>query len=223
MNVSEKEYCFIMDGFFPDTVVSGFTKNTVEGEMPTDMDKILSSVNKDIKFSYMNQIHSPTIHFIDGHGVYEGDGLMTRSDDMMLVVKTADCMPLIFYSGEEDVIGVIHMGWKSAAAGILDNIRQDLSTFKVSAGVALRKCCYVVGEEFYGYPRITPFLSRNEGKILFDPVSFSKRTLMGKGLKEENFLDTGICSYCSDGQFASRRRMGGLYSKTLSFIAKTRA
>jgi YfiH family protein len=190
--------------------------------MPTDMEKVLSSVDKNIRFSYMDQVHSPTVHFIDDHGVYEGDGLMTKSDDMMLVVKTADCMPLVFYSREEDVIGVIHMGWKSAAAGILENIKHDLSTFKVYAGVALRKCCYAVGEEFFGYSRIAPFLSRNEGKVFFDPVSFSRETLMEKGLKEADFMDTGICSYCSDKQFASRRRMGGLYSKTLSFIVKTR-
>jgi copper oxidase (laccase) domain-containing protein len=126
---------------------------------------------------------------------------------------------LIFSSQELGVVGVVHMGWKSAREGILKNIPYDLASFKVAAGVAMRKDCYEVGKEFFDYPGFAKHLKQDKSggdpstslrvdsmatsnhRIKFDPIGFAKEYLFAKGLKEENFYDTDLCSICKNDLF----------------------
>jgi hypothetical protein len=188
--------------------------------MPEDIYKICDELSLSSRISFMNQIHSGIVNRIDEPGVYEGDGLFTDREDNLLVVRTADCLPLIFESKKLNIIGVVHMGWRSAKEGVLENIPYELSSFRVCAGVGLRSCCFEVGEEFYSYGLKLSSLSRKEGKVYFDPLLFARAVLTHKGLKENNFLDIGICSFCSKEDFFSYRK-DKTSSRTLSFIMKT--
>lgn len=223
MVLTEKDNCFIYDGIFPDGVVAGFTKPSLEGRHPyLDTPAALSFLNREIDVSYMKQVHGASVHRVNSGGMYVGDGLLTNLKGLALAVKTADCMPVILSSPEKDIMGVVHMGWRSAKDGILENIGDDLSTFIATAGPALRKCCYEVGREFLEYVRMKPFLEEKDGRIFFDPAGFVKNELTKKGLKEENFFDAGLCSFCSPGEFYSHRRTG-TKNRTISFIMDTRA
>lgn len=216
--VIEKEYAYILDTFFPNDVVAGFTKPILEGNPVNDTAKALSFRDEKFKVAYMQQIHGADVKVIDGPGMYTCDGSFTKSRGLALVVKTADCMPLIFHSEQEGIIGAVHMGWRSAKDGILDNIPYDLSLFRVAAGVGMRRCCYEVGGEFLEYANIRPYVVSQNDKYYFDALAFSKASLIAKGLKEENFLDMGICSYCSERGFFSNRKTA-TPNRTLTFIA----
>jgi YfiH family protein len=223
MVLTEKDNCFIYDGIFPDGVIAGFTKPSLEGRHPyIDTPTALSFLEREIDVSYMKQVHGAVVHRVNLGGMYVGDGLITGSKGLTLAVKTADCMPVILSSHEMGVTGVVHMGWRSAKDGILENVGDDLSTFVAASGPALRKCCYEVGREFFEYERVKPFLEERDGRIFFDSVSFVKNELMKRGLKEENFFDAGLCSFCSPGAFHSHRRTK-TKNRTISFILDTRA
>ncbi len=111
------------------------------------------------------------------------------------------------------------MGWRSAEAGILDNISFDLSSFAAIAGIGLRQCCYEVGEEFLEHERLKPFLERKQKKIFFDPIGFARATLIKKGLSEDNFFDLGLCNFCMESDFFSYRK-SHTENRTVSFILK---
>ena len=105
-----------------------------------------------------------------------------------------------------------------SGSGILDNIRFDLSPFKVVAGAGLRKCCYKVGTDFLEHHGIVDYVASEDRGLFFDSVSFAKSKLKNSGLKENNFYDLNLCSFCSGDDFHSYRR--DLTAKrTLSFIA----
>jgi len=215
----DKEHCFLIKDFFSDQICSGFSKNSLNGNLPQDINTALSFFNQDIKLGYLNQVHSSKVISLERGGLYEGDGLFTEKANLVLAVRTADCLPLFFESRELGVVGVVHMGWKSAKAGILDNIAYDLKSFKVVAGVGLRRPCYEVGNDFLKQEPLKPFIEKAGSKLYFNPVEFSKNKLLTKGLKEDNFIDLDICSFCSQNNFFSCRR-DNTSSRTLSFILR---
>jgi YfiH family protein len=221
MRLIEKEHAFFLNSPGASQAVIGFSKPTLEGDPVTDVPKAIANGTADLEVSYMKQVHGPEIRIVEEPGQYVCDGMFTKKAGLALVVKTADCMPIIFYSPSEGIAGVVHMGWRSAKDGILDNIKFDLSAFTVIAGVGMRKCCYKVGEEFTGYPSFKGFVDARDGSYYFDPIGFISSRLVQKGMKEENFTDQGTCSYCSSAGFFSHRRTA-TKSRTLSFVMKNR-
>ena len=219
MKLAERKHCVLIEDFFTFQTLSGFTKNSLAGSLPQDIQTALSFSDRQSKVAYLNQIHSEKVLLVDQAGCYEGDGLFTKNSGLVLVVKTADCLPLLFESRELGVIGSVHMGWKSAKAGILDNLPYELGSFKVVAGVGLRKSCYEVGDDFLNHQPFKPFIEKVDARFYFNPVEFARSELIARGLKEDNFIDLDICSLCSKSNFSSCRR-GDTSSRTLSFILR---
>ena len=228
MKLTKHKYCSLIEDFFSSSAVAGFTNSNLAGNLPGDWETLISRPPgfKYRGLAYLDQIHSSKIIFDAGEGIFSGDGLFTKEIGLALIVKTADCLPLLFASEKLGVVGVVHMGWRSAREGILDNVTYDLKSFKVAAGIGLRLCCYEVGEEFLNYAPFQGFIKKQSvgahGRaplIYFDPVSFAKDNLCRRGLKESNFFDLGLCNFCSADVFFSFRR-DQTNSRTLSFILK---
>ena len=207
LDITETGYLQIFSKISSDKIFAGFTKPEIYGDtMPGDAIRALSSLGIAPEIAYMDQVHGGEARVIDSPGLFVCDAIFTSRPGLALVVKTADCLPLIFVNENLGMIGVVHMGWRSARAGIIANIPFKLSGYKVIAGAALRSCCYKVGEEFCGFEGMKEFLTRRRGDIFFDPVGFSKAELLKKGLEGMDFYDAGICSFCSPGGLYSHRK-----------------
>ena len=230
MNLSLISYkhCWVYEDCLKDGIVAGFTRPHIQDIR--DMSLVLDELKVKAEVAYMHQVHSEIILWTDKEGRFCGDGLLTDSEGLMLVVKTADCMPVILYEKQGQNTGAIHMGWKSALKGILSNLPANLSDYRLVAGPALRPCCYEVGKEFLNYVPFEGCLTPREksnlhqgppkkgqgtmgedtappsNKYTLDPVEFIKKNLFPRGLKEANFLESGICSYCSPLALPSYRR-----------------
>lgn len=218
MHLVERDTYYLIEDFFPSGVIAGFTKPYCQGRLPDEMKEILADLKVDARLAYMKQIHSQIVHKIDLPGVYQGDGLFTDKRSLVLIVRTADCLPLLFAS-ESGTVGVIHLGWRPAEKGILSHIPFGLGFFKVAAGVGLRKCCYQVGREFLQSRALKDFCRKKQNKLALDVTGFAKVGLARHGLKPDNFADLNICSFCSDSNFLSWRR-DKTEDRTLSFIIK---
>jgi len=219
MNLSENNESFFIDniplGF---SVIAGFSKPVIGGtEVNSGVNRIFSKRGiKNLGISCLNQVHGSFIYETNEAGIYTADGLITSIRNLVIVVKTADCLPLFIIDNRNNKIGVIHMGWRSAKAGILDSVPVDFKYSYVIAGVGLRKCCYEVGENFLSIEKLSPFIQKRSRKFYLDIISFVKMTLLQRGLKESNFYDLGMCSFCSKNRFFSHRRTK-TKKRTLSF------
>ncbi|MCP4652085.1 MAG: polyphenol oxidase family protein [Candidatus Omnitrophica bacterium] len=217
MRLIEKEYCYLIEDFFHPQIVAGFTKPILTGRLPADIMTALSFLNQKPDVAYLNQVHGAQTHLIESSGVYTGDGLFTKKNNLALIVRSADCMPIFFSS--QNCVGMVHMGWRSAKEGVLNNTPGDLSKFKVAVGAGMRRCCYQVGCEFFDYPQFTEHISQKDDKAIFNPVSFIKDNLYPNGLSDNRFFDLKVCSKCSDkGLFSFRRNQTS--SRILSFILR---
>ncbi len=61
----------------------------------------------------LNQVHGNKIVVVSEHGEQgEGDGMLTHIPSIALTIKTADCVPVLFYDERKKIVGAVHAGWK---------------------------------------------------------------------------------------------------------------
>ncbi len=216
MKLVGSKLCVLIEDFFSPGITAGFSKPSLKTGSAEDIRQVLSGLGKKATPVYMYQPHSAKVKIIKTPGVYDCDAVFTESKSNALVVRTADCLPLIFSDDSSSIIGILHLGWCPAQKGILDNIPYDLSSFKVFAGVGLRSCCYEVGQEFMD-SNLAEYISGRDKKLYFDPINFARDKLASRGLSKDNFFDLKLCSFCSKGEYFSYRKTK-TKNRTFSFI-----
>ena len=82
--------------------------------------------SKDVCRTY--QTHTSVVVFADeskrGVGIvkpkfdYGVDGLVTREKDLLLSVRTADCVPVLLCDKSKTVCAAVHAGWRGTVGGI---------------------------------------------------------------------------------------------------------
>jgi YfiH family protein len=170
----------------------------------------------------LKQVHGSTVHFVDDHWDFnktlEGDALVTNRYDVVLGVQTADCMPILLADTKNELIGVIHAGWRGVVAGVIEKtiemMRAHGSTGKnivAAIGPCIAMKNYVVGDDFYEafleYDILSQiFFAYNDmagGTRHFDLPAFAMKILKEKEVRVEQLpYDT----YASEDLFFSCRR-----------------
>lgn len=107
----------------------------------------------------LRQIHSDVIHRVDGPakegGASQGDAIITKERGLLLVVQTADCVPILLADRKNRAIAAIHSGWRGTLRRILGKtlgrMRMDFGTQPedviAAIGPSIGRCCYEVGAE----------------------------------------------------------------------------
>ncbi|MEO7935748.1 MAG: peptidoglycan editing factor PgeF [Dokdonella sp.] len=103
---------------------------------------------------WMRQVHGTSVIDADDACLAlepEGDAALTRADDVVLAVLSADCLPVLFCTQDGHAIAVAHAGWRGLAAGILESTieRLDADPARVLAwlGPSIGAASYEIGEE----------------------------------------------------------------------------
>ena len=76
------------------------------------------------KLILMHQTHSNKVVQIKKNNYKKkivADAMITKMKGIALGVVTADCVPIIFYDAENEVVGCIQAGWKGAFSDIIKN------------------------------------------------------------------------------------------------------
>jgi YfiH family protein len=102
----------------------------------------------------LRQVHGATVHVVAGRPTPaasppEADGIVTAEPDVVLMVRAADCVPVLFADPTAGVVGAAHAGRLGLAAGVvprtLERMR-ELGATEVTAWVGPHVCgsCYEV-------------------------------------------------------------------------------
>ncbi len=105
----------------------------------------------------LRQIHSSVVHEVSAvsRKPLAGDGLVTDTANLLLAVRTADCVPILLVDVRRRVVGAIHAGWRGTVGRIVekgisemrrrfDTVPRDL---RAAIGPCIRRCCYQVGAD----------------------------------------------------------------------------
>jgi polyphenol oxidase len=109
----------------------------------------------------LRQIHSDIVHRVDtmepaaGEGAPQGDALFTRERGVLLVVQTADCIPILLADKKHRAVAAIHAGWRGTLRRIAEKtigrMQMEFGTrpadMIAALGPGIGQCCYEVGED----------------------------------------------------------------------------
>lgn len=155
------------------------------------------------------------------------DGLVTKYKDIALSVKTADCIPILFFDSINNTIGIAHSG----LYGTLNNICKQtiIAMMKMGAtkekmfcvmGPHIRKCCYTIDAEkknFLEKKIKDANIYFSENKHL-DLEKINLHQLIDIGIDQKNIDIIPLCTSCEADLFFSYRREKGQTGRMLNFI-----
>ena len=166
------------------------------------------------------------------------DGLITNKTNIAITSKNADCILFFFYDPKQKVIANVHSGWKGTfkkiAIKTVEKMIKDYNSKPENIlcfiSPSIRKCHFEVDidvkemceEIFEGYDleNIVAVGDIKDGKqkYMIDTVLINKEGLLKIGLKEENIIDSDLCSVCYKDEIHSARVEGEGFQRETAII-----
>jgi purine-nucleoside/S-methyl-5'-thioadenosine phosphorylase / adenosine deaminase len=140
----------------------GFTDWDTRAHVLENRGKFFRALGADkMRVATLGQIHSDVAHSVDAAAIEtvkqapQGDALLTRDPGILLVVETADCIPILLADTKQRSIAAIHSGWrgtmKRIAAKTLGRMTMEFGTRPddviAALGPGIGRCCYEVGSD----------------------------------------------------------------------------
>ena len=157
-----------------------------------------------------NQTHGVDIYNYNYHGL-EADGFITSEKNAAFGIKTADCLPIIFWNDGNELSG-LHCGWRGVAHGIIDKLLMSPQGTKMQYaffGPSISKDFFEVKEDLIevyleNSLDIMPYIETIDAKKYFDLRAFCREYVSNYGLEIIELKDH--CSYENKDLFFSWRR-----------------
>ena len=169
---------------------------------------------------WLNQIHG--VNVVDAAkcaGVPDADASYTSAKNVVCVVMTADCLPVLLCASDGMVVASVHAGWRGLAAGVLEKAVEavrKISGSEIMAwlGPAIGPDAFEVGEDVKiafvrKDRRMSAAFRRNgtrDGKYLADIYALARQILNGVGIVR--IYGGNFCTVSDPGRFYSYRRDG---------------
>jgi YfiH family protein len=161
------------------------------------------------------------------------DALITDQPDVTVVVRTADCVPVLVYDRRNRAVAAIHAGWRGALAGIVPKTIGRLAArfsikpaeLRVSIGPSAGPCCYEVDqtvlEPLRNGCKDWPALLRGDrgSRARLDLKALVRRQAEQSGVPEQQITVVNVCTICHPALFFSYRREGRVNGTMLNGIA----
>ncbi|MBG9981417.1 peptidoglycan editing factor PgeF [Facklamia sp. DSM 111018] len=208
--------------------------NTSEEEVGREIDRALSEGEFNYNEVYTcNQVHGCRVEYADGISGQdyivgktfpETDGLMTDHKGIVLMVKIADCTPVVLFDPQKKVQAIVHSGWRSTVKGIsiqalrkmqkqFDCQLQDIFAY---VGPSIDQSNYEVGREVYeafeSFEDRDRFFKagQHSGKYLLSMQQANVSLLKRAGLLNQQ-IEVSQQSTFTDARLHSARREGNNY------------
>jgi YfiH family protein len=156
------------------------------------------------------------------------DALTTDETRLPLLLRYADCVPVLIYDPAHRALALVHSGWRGTVLGapraavesLVSEFGSRPADLVAAIGPSIGPCCYEVGNEVVqavreSCPDSAALLSsRAGGRRHLDLWAANRRWLSGCGVKRIEVSE--ICTACHTEDFYSHRAENG---KTGHFAA----
>jgi YfiH family protein len=196
----------------------------------------ISEVFPQLKFSRINQTHSDMI-IEASEKLVEADAHFTFNKGRALLIATADCLPVLIWDPQLNLVASVHAGWKGVANRIvpktlltLKTKGSSLSQLKIFIGPHIQESSFEVDEDvkvqleksISDLFKVGSYCSQKmideKSKFYINLNSILFQQITEVGCKEPDVFETGIDTK-RDISWHSYRRDHKNSGRNLSFIA----
>jgi polyphenol oxidase len=185
----------------------------------------LAGVQPD-RLRLLRQVHGSRIVISGSDGERpEADGIIADEPSVALVVRVADCAPILMADRRLGVVAAVHAGWRStmqriapeAVAALKERFGSRAEDLVAAIGPSLGTCCGEMGEEVVEMFRgaghddrtIARWFAREPGRRPhFDLWRASREQLERAGVPPNAIHLSGLCTRTHAGVFHSFRASG---------------
>lgn len=155
------------------------------------------------------------------------DALISGTPNILLAVKTADCVPVLLADASTGAFAAIHAGWRGTAASIvraaIEQLRTEYgvepSNLTAAIGPAALGCCYEVGSEVIKlfkeqFSDADKFLApTSDDHALIDLHQVNRIQLTSAGVSIDRIHIAPLCTMDRTDLFFSYRREKKLHGR----------
>lgn len=188
---------------------------------------------------FMKQVHGAACSRVESpytETLLSIDGQYTSMQNNVLVVKTADCVPVLYVDPKRSVIAASHQGWKGSyhnmAKHMIEKLVEegsDVKDIRVAIGPHISSCCYFIAPDVmqqFGYRLemykeayskwYDTFIEKRGDNYGINLLQLNMLQLQDMGITSEH-IDYGLyCTSCLNDTFYSHVK--GDTSVQYSFI-----
>ena len=153
------------------------------------------------------------------------DGLITNQKGILLLIKTADCLPVLIFDSQKQVIAAVHSGWRGTVGKIvIKAILKMISQFNcqpkdllIAIGPCAHRCCFKHDQKDFvkHLAEWRKFYKKKGNFYYIDLVGKLKHDLIDAGIKPKNIDIVPICTICDKNFFSHQKYKQGKEEKGL--------
>jgi len=212
--------------------LAGFNEDTREN-IYENRRRFLAAFPHEYRLATAWQVHGNAVRFVKQHSDAgdsdeRADALISNLDDILVGVKTADCVPILLADPATGAYAAVHAGWRGtvqkivqcAIASMVEEFGTSPADLICAVGPAAGCENYEVGSDVIDKFRKNVsgsdsyFIPTREGHALVDLKAANRDQLTGSGVEPKNIQISGLCTMDRVDLFFSYRIEKAKYGRT---------
>lgn len=171
-----------------------------------------------------------------GHRLARVDGLLVKGIDILqpvaLIVRVADCLPVLMYDQSHGVFAVFHAGWRGVLGNIgsiafseMTRLGAEKESLHIVIGPHIGACCYDIPEDRARNFQKKYHMSvvKKNGAYVLDLASALSEQFYQQGIHEFQVQTVTVCTSCSAHEYYSyRKRTLHAFGEQMGVLAVSR-
>jgi YfiH family protein len=185
----------------------------------------------------VRQVHGRSVAIVEPGRVpgadSEADAIVSTDPDRVILVRVADCVPILLADAKRRAVAAVHAGWRGTAAGVVLTAVDALDAHGVppvdivaGIGPCVGACCYEVDDavrdafERQHGPESAAWFGRSDrpGRYRLDLARANRDQLLTCGVPALNVHDASACTFDDASAWHSHRREGEAAGRMVAAI-----
>jgi len=205
----------------------GSTVGDDQANVSENVNKLLASIGYSTEqLAQIRQVHSAHVSVVSKPGgrnsvLVEGDAMISNTPGILMLMRFADCVPILFFDPVKNAAGIAHAGWKGTVKEVVFAVVSELknqfgtdpSDLITGIGPSIGPDHYEIGVEVIEEVKSTfindwnQILITDTDSVKLDLWEANKISLKKAGVK--NIETAEVCTACNIEEWYSYRAEKG--------------